>query len=108
MLTQDTDQYLSARGIRKALAGGVSASDLIGYTMEGDTLLLNMSNNFSESFNSLSIDESRLAIYSIVNTMCELRGIRRVRFFISGEQPENFSDSIFLPGEFIRNPGMVN
>jgi hypothetical protein len=40
--------------------------------------------------------------------MCELRGIRRVRFFISGEQPENFSDSIFLPGEFIRNPGMVN
>ncbi len=107
MLTQDSSQFMLAQGLSRPLPDGLSGADLIGYTIDKNTLLLNFSTNFLSRFDELSFEKEKLAVYSIVNTMCSVRGIKRVRFFISGEQPEYFSKSIYLPGEFLYNPAIL-
>ena len=106
-LTQDSSQFMIAQGLSRALPDNLSGADLIGYTIDKDTLLLNFSANFLDRFNGLSFAQEQLAVYSIVNTMCCVRGIRHVRFFIAGEQPEYFSKALYLPGEFLYNPAIL-
>ncbi|MDD2428334.1 MAG: GerMN domain-containing protein [Eubacteriales bacterium] len=88
-------------GLKRTLPGSITDADLVGFAREGDTLLLNFSAAFLESCRGLTPEQEKLLIYSIVNGMCEMRGIRRVRFFIAGQQPETLSGSLYLPGEFL-------
>jgi hypothetical protein len=47
-------------------------------------------------------------IYAIVNTLCESPVVSRVRFYVNGVQPETLAGVIYLPGEFLPSPGLVN
>lgn len=85
------------------LPASVKSADLIGFMRENDTVLLNFSPAFASDASSLNKTQEQIAIYSIVNTLCELRGIKRLRFFIAGAQPETLSGAIYLPGEFLYN-----
>ena len=42
-------------------------------------------------------------IYSLVNTLCALRGVTRVALFVMGEQPDSLAGAVYLPGEFLPN-----
>ncbi|MDO5021954.1 MAG: GerMN domain-containing protein [Eubacteriales bacterium] len=107
ILTQDSNQFMLSQGLSRPLPSGLSGADLIGYTIDKDTLLLNFSSNFLDRLKGLSFMQEQIAVYSIVNTMCSVRGIRHVRFFIAGNQPESFSGSLYLPGEFLYNPAII-
>ena len=94
-------------GLKNPMPGGITSADLIGFTVENDTVLVNLSENFLQQCQGLSPQQETLVIYSLVNTFCELRGIRRVRFYVAGQQPETLSGALYLPGEFLFNPNII-
>ena len=64
--------------------------------------------NFDDSFMTESTDVSpELEIYSIVNSLCELSYINKVRISINGETKVKFKDSISLEYTFTRNLDIV-
>ena len=55
----------------------------------------------------MSADEARALVYSIVNTMCELPGIKSVRFYFDGERVDYLAGAICLRGPLMSNVGIV-
>lgn len=105
-LLSGPDAAETMRQLRPTLPANVRNADLIGFTAEKDTVLLNFSQDFIAACAGLTREEEQRMVYSLVNTLCSLRGIRRVRFFIMGEQPDTFAGSLYLPGEFLFNPSI--
>lgn len=106
-LLQGPDAAETGFGLKSTFPTGIKSSDLLGFTVENDTVLMNFSEDFLQRCQGLSAQQERLVIYSLVNTLGELRGIRRVRFYIAGQQPETLSGSLYLPGEFLFNPDII-
>ncbi len=97
----------SRKDLNAVLPEGLRSADLLGVGFEGQTLLL----NFSAQLALLSQDmdgpaESRM-IYSLVNTLCELPGVKRTALFVQGSQPDSLAGSVFLPGDFLPNTDLV-
>ncbi|NLD34675.1 MAG: GerMN domain-containing protein [Clostridiales bacterium] len=99
--------YDNVSGIQGLFPAGVTGEDLIAVGREGDTALVNLSQNLLDLSRGLSPRQERALIYSMVNTLCDTRATQRVRFFINGQQPETLAGDIYLPGEFLRNPEIV-
>ena len=67
-------------------AGMLKDSDIIGISLDGDTLLVNFSNTFIEAGEGLTEGEDRLLAYSLVNTLLHAANAKRVAFFVGGSQ----------------------
>lgn len=93
-------------GVQSALPQGVTDADIIGVKISGDTALINLTEHFAAACAGMDAVEERNMIYAIVNTMTELPGITRVRLFVDGEQTQ-LAGNLFLPGEFLRNSGLI-
>lgn len=89
-------------GLSGALPSAVSSADLIGIRREGDTLLLNFTPAFQAACQALTESGESALVYAIVNTMTVLPGVRRVRFYIDGTQPDTLAGALVLTGEFMR------
>ena len=46
-------------------------------------------------------------IYALVNTLCELQGVKKAAFFVQGEQPDSLAGHIYLPGDFLPNADIL-
>lgn len=51
---------------------------------------------------------AELTVYSIVNTLTEMKEIERVKITINGKETKNFKDNITLNSDFPRNDAVVN
>jgi len=51
---------------------------------------------------------AELTIYSIVNTLTEMKEIERVKITINGKTTKNFKDNVTLSSDFPRNDAVVN
>jgi germination protein M len=51
---------------------------------------------------------AELTVYSIVNTLTELKEIERVKITINGKETKNFKDNVTLNNDFPRNDAVVN
>jgi len=51
---------------------------------------------------------AELTIYSIVNTLTEIKEIERVKITINGKETKNFKDNVTLNNDFPRNDAVVN
>lgn len=51
---------------------------------------------------------AELTLYSVVNSLTEMKEIERVRFTINGKETKNFKDSVTLNSDFPRNEAVVN
>ena len=77
-------------------------TQVIETELKGDCLIINFSKEFLDVDKSDSVRVSQL-IYSIVNTLTELKEISKVKFLIDGEEVDAFSDiGIDFKSEFIR------
>ena len=92
--------------IEPSLPEGLRDDDILGVASEGDTLLVNLSGEFRKAMESLTPEEEMLACYSMVNTLCELTGLRRVCFFFEGEQTETVAGALYWAGTFFYNPSL--
>ncbi|MBN1778108.1 MAG: GerMN domain-containing protein [Clostridiales bacterium] len=88
-------------------AGAMKDPDIIGISLDGDTLLVNFSNSFLAAGQGLSADEDRLLAYSLTNTLLHAANARRVAFFVGGSQTDGFTEEISWKGWFLENLGVV-
>ena len=78
-------------------------AEIINTELKGDCLIINFSKEFLEIDKTDSVKVSQL-IYSIVNTLTELKEVSKVKFLIEGEECDAFSDiGLDLKVEFVRN-----
>ena len=88
-------------------AGILKDSDIIGISLSGDALLINLSNSFLEAGQGISAGEDRLLAYSMVDTLLHAASARRVAFFVGGSQIAGFTDEISWKGWFLENVGII-
>lgn len=100
--------YDTVTGLKAVLPQEWGDKDLLGISLAGDTMLVNFSEAFKAAAQPLSGSQERLMIYSMVNTLCENSAVSRVRFYVAGTQPDTLAGEIYLPGEFLPSPGMVD
>ena len=93
----------TAQGLRRALPKALMSADLIGISRVGDTLLINFSSALLSACQGLTPAQESAVVYSIVNTVTEISGLRRVRFYVDGSQPDTLSGALVLGGEFMRS-----
>lgn len=86
---------------------GVTEADLTGIRIEDNCARLNLSSNFYRLCQGMTQVEERNLIYSIVNTLCGLEDVDRVRFYIGGQVVDTLAGWIYLKGELLPNPGLV-
>lgn len=106
-LMQGPKGYDDIPGLKGVLPDGLGDADLLGISLKGNTLLVHFSQALSAKSQGLSGNQERLLIYAMVNTLCENPILSRIRFYVAGAQPETLAGEIYLPGEFLSNPGFV-
>ena len=97
----------SVIGLSPVLPEGLREADLLGVALEGNTLLLNFSNQLTALSEGMDSLREQHMVYAAVNTLAELRNVKKVRFFIMGKQPETFAGALFLPGDFLPNLNII-
>lgn len=106
-LMEGPDATEQEEGILAVLPESVREDDILGVAVEGDTLLVNLSESFRAEIQAQGRDAETLICYSMVNTLCRNTGIRKVRFFFEGEQVEKVAGTIYWAGEFMYNIGLA-
>ena len=106
-LMEGPDASEREEGIKETLPGTVREDDILGISAEGDTLLVNLSENFRTAILEQGEEKEALACYSMVNTLCKNTGTKRVRFFFEGAQVEYIAGTIYWAGEFMYNIGLA-
>ena len=106
-LMEGPDATEQEEGITATLPDTVREDDILGISVEGDTLLVNLSESFRAEIQEQGKDAETLTCYSIVNTLCKNTGMKRVRFFFEGEQIEYVAGTIYWAGEFMYNIGLA-
>ena len=97
----------SRGGLSPVLPEGLRSADLLGVGFEDQTLLLNFSAQLGALAQGMDGQAEALMIYSMVNTVCQLPGVKRTALFIQGSQPDSLAGAIYLPGDFLPNTDMV-
>ncbi len=102
--------YTGADGAayRLPVSQPLSPEDLLGVQVVGGVARVNLSANFYRSCQNLSPRAERDLVYAMVNTLCELDGIRAVRFTIEGRAADTLAGSIYLRSALLPNPGLVS
>ena len=90
-----------------ALPPGLTDADILGLALQDNTLLVNLSARYAEVIRASSSDQ-RLAAYAVVNTLCEMLNVRRVRFYFGGAQVESLGSDLCWDGEFLYNPALTS
>ena len=98
----------SVQGVRSLIpAGTLKDADIIGISLDGDTLLVNFSNTFLTVGNGMTENEDRLMAYSLVDTLLHAANAKRVVFFAGRNPIEGFTDAIYWKGWFMQNLGII-
>ncbi|MCL1796188.1 MAG: GerMN domain-containing protein, partial [Clostridia bacterium] len=95
----------------RALPETMTDADILGLMIDGDTALINLSKSVGETIfhdapEGLDMSQRNM-IYAIVNTLTEIDGVSRVRFYFEGEQQSLDNAQISMRGEFMRNAGII-
>ncbi len=95
-----------AEGIVPTLPTETGEEDILGIALDGDTVLVNLSESFRSEIQQMGREAETLLCYSMVNTLCLNSGARRVCFFFEGEQVEYIAGTIYWAGVFDYNTGL--
>ena len=93
-------------GLEPTLPDTIREDDILGISAEGDTLLVNLSESFRSEIQDWGAERESRLCYSMVNTLCENSGLRKVCFFFEGEQVEQIAGTVYWAGVFDFNPGL--
>lgn len=101
---QNTD---SQGNLLSVMPPQVKEADLLGLDIKEDTVLINLSSQFTAAAKDFDAQQEQRLVYALVNTLTGLRGIKRVRFFVDGKTDGVFVKNIDVAGEFLRNEGLI-
>jgi len=105
-LTHASGTFLS--GLKTVFPLGIAQEDILGVSIENRTAVVNLSGNFYARCQSLSPQEERLLIYSMVNTLAGLDHIGAVTFLVEGAQVDSLAQNIYLKTALLPDPGLVS
>ncbi|MBR3017746.1 MAG: GerMN domain-containing protein [Clostridia bacterium] len=91
----------SKTGLRSVLPEDLTPDDLLGVSYDGNVLLVNFSGKLASAAADMDGKAIENMIYSLVDTLCRLPGVRRVAIFVEGQQPETLGGTVYLPGDFM-------
>jgi spore germination protein GerM len=94
-------------GVEAVAPQGTGKADVEGVRIEEGLALVNLSGNFYRSCQQLSEQQECNLIYALVNTLCGLDPVKKVRFFIDGQTVDALVNAISLRGALMPNPGIV-
>ena len=94
-------------GVEAVAPEGTGKADIEGVRIEEGLALVNLSGKFYRSCQQLSEQQERNLIYALVNTLCGLNPVKKVRFFIDGQTVDALVTAISLRGALMPNPGIV-
>ena len=93
-------------GMEAPLPDMVGEEDILGIALEGDVVLVNLSESFRSEIQAWGREKETLLCYSMVNTLCLNTGGKKVCFFFEGEQVETIAGTIYWAGSFDFNTGL--
>ena len=102
-----TQQELDA-GYEPVLPEGLTESDILGLSLAGDTLLVNLSARCAELIRTQAAAWEQIVCYSMVNTLGRAMGATRVRFFFDSQMLEELGGTLYWGGEFLVNPSLID
>ncbi len=97
----------SRTGLSPVLPEELRPADLLGTALEDHTAVLNFSARLSVLAENMDGDEEKRMIYALVNTLCELPGVKKASFFVQGRQPDTLAGAVYLPGDFLPNEDLI-
>ena len=106
LLSEGPTQEEAARGITATVPSGWTEEDVLGMAVDGDTLLLHLTEKCALGITHSDQDE-QLLCYSLVTTLCRAANLKRVRFWFAGDIEQTLAGDLYWGGEFILNPGMI-
>lgn len=95
-------------GYEPVLPEGLTDGDILGLSLEGDTLLINLSGRCAEMIRTQAASWEQIVCYSMVNTLGQAAGAARVRFFFDGQMLEELGGTLYWAGEFLVNPSLID
>lgn len=107
LMTGPTQQELDA-GYEPVLPEGLTDADILGLSLQGDTLLVNLSARCGELIRTQAAQWEQLSCYAMVNTLGKATGAARVRFFFDGQMVESLGGQLYWGGEFLVNPSLID
>ena len=93
-------------GMERTLPDLVREDDILGIAIDGDVILVNLSETFRSEIQAWGKEDETLLCYSMVNTLCAGSGAKKVCFFFEGEQVETIAGTIYWAGTFDFNTGL--
>lgn len=99
-LLSGPNQSEMAAGCIAPLPSGLSDADVLGVSIDGDTLLLNLSARFAGAIRASALDQQLMA-RSLTATLCDCTSTRRLRVFFGGQAIEDLGGNVCWSGEFL-------
>ena len=85
----------------------ITASDVLGVSIEDGTAIVNLSANFYAACQSADAAQERNIVYAIVNALCEFDSVHAVQILIEGRSIDTLSHNVYLRQPLIDDSGMV-
>lgn len=93
--------------LKKGFPSDVTVQDILSVGLAQNTAIVNMKNSFAQKCSQLSEQDEYLMVYSIVDTMTMINGIKQVQFLIEGKPIESLGGKIHLARPLMRNSGII-
>ncbi len=98
----------SEDGVYPAMPDGISIGNVKNVYVANDILVIDFDNSVAETMDGVSEDKEFVMLYSIVDTMTSIEGIKRVQFLLDGERIDYLGEgNICLIDPLIKNPGII-
>lgn len=96
-----------SRQLKNAFPKDVTVDDILSVGLSNNTAIVNMKNAFAQKCMGIHENDEYLMIYSIVNTMTVINGIKQVQFLVEGKTVESLGGKIYLARPLMRNTGII-
>jgi germination protein M len=91
------------------IPSSVTESDVLSVRLHDDLAIVDVTSRFAKACRDAapSLEEESVLVYSIVNTMTDLPGVKRVRFLVEGKTVDTLGGAISTRGTLMRNAGVI-
>lgn len=94
-----------AQGLKALIPEGTSLRSPV--SIEGRVATVDFTKEFIDNHPG-GKELAELTIYSVVNSLTEMKEVERVKIIINGKETKNFKDKVTLDSDFPRNDAVVN
>ncbi len=87
---------------------GVKETDILGVRISSNAANVNLSSNVYRLAQSFTDTEEELFVFSLVNTLSNLRNVSGIRLYFDGETGSVLTRNVYLEGIILKNPGRIS